>query len=260
MPWRFRTDPITCIRHWAFYPFAGPPEHIVALVGPCSRAAALAMPLLAGPVAAAPRAALPWVTQPEVFGRGAYGLGGAGYGYAPLELGLAGYGQAAYAPPQGFEVTPISIGTDRYPGGHHVTAPDQFPIRAGGGRNVVRSCSSVRHHTASRSRTVRRLGPAVGVGGAGGSAGQSDHQHQPEAFDMNQSGLIDAVDLHAILHRAYRAAGTQDAFAAQCGVSTAFINQVLTGKKPPSPKVLAAIGMREVVRYAPIKRIGSAAA
>lgn len=125
MPWRFRTDPITCIRHWAFYPFAGPPEHIVALVGPCSRAAALAWPLLAGPVAASPRMPLPWAVQPEIYGRGAYapfndyapGFGsGADFGWdASLGLSAGSFPHLASLPAGAREVSTPAVWANRAP-------------------------------------------------------------------------------------------------------------------------------------------------
>lgn len=43
--------------------------------------------------------------------------------------------------------------------------------------------------------------------------------------------------------------GSQEALAARCGVSGAYLSYVLNGQRPPSKKILDALGYRRVVLY-----------
>ena len=55
------------------------------------------------------------------------------------------------------------------------------------------------------------------------------------------------------LTKAVNAAGTQTAFAKQHGVSLAYVNDVLQGRRKAGKKILTALGLRPVVSYEPIK-------
>ena len=55
------------------------------------------------------------------------------------------------------------------------------------------------------------------------------------------------------LRRACRQAGGQNHWARRHGLSQAYVSDVLTGKKPPGPRLLAALGLRLVTTYRPVK-------
>lgn len=61
--------------------------------------------------------------------------------------------------------------------------------------------------------------------------------------------LVDAIDLTAMLFRACKSAGSQQAFGRQIGASRQFVHQVINGDKPASPAMLAALGVRRVERF-----------
>lgn len=93
---RFWTDCLTGIRHWRWYARVGRPDR--ALVWPCTKLAALGLPLLIGP-ALPPffvpppivEEAAPWVP----FGAGLYEFGsgfGGGYGGGAFLPAYGGYG------------------------------------------------------------------------------------------------------------------------------------------------------------------------
>ncbi len=63
------------------------------------------------------------------------------------------------------------------------------------------------------------------------------------------SEALDSLGLHARLRKACEAAGSQKAWAARHGVSAGHVNDVLNDRKPAGPAVLAALGLRKVVRY-----------
>ena len=46
--------------------------------------------------------------------------------------------------------------------------------------------------------------------------------------------------------------GSQKALAEDLGVSSAFISDILLGKRQPTGKVLECLGLRRVVRYEPV--------
>ncbi len=113
--WRYLTD-ANCVRHWHLYRNAGPAERIRALLPACTRAGALALPLLAGPAAAPPLVSalaspLPWIGQPDAFGGGAYALGGPGYGFGDAGYAaLGGFGGGyGYAGAEGRLVPPALV-------------------------------------------------------------------------------------------------------------------------------------------------------
>lgn len=71
--------------------------------------------------------------------------------------------------------------------------------------------------------------------------------------EINQSGLLDAIDVSALLRKACDDAGSQKAFASRAGVSAAFVHAVLSAKSAPSGSILRAIGLRKITRYTKIK-------
>lgn len=72
-------------------------------------------------------------------------------------------------------------------------------------------------------------------------------------IEMSQPTMLDSIDVAARLRRACADAGGQTAFAGQVGVSVAFVNAVLSARKAPGARVLAAIGLRQIVRYVPVR-------
>lgn len=56
-------------------------------------------------------------------------------------------------------------------------------------------------------------------------------------------------DIREHLRIAVLTAGSQKAFAARHGISPAYINDVLQGRREPGEKILAAIGFERVVTY-----------
>lgn len=61
-------------------------------------------------------------------------------------------------------------------------------------------------------------------------------------------------DVYRLLDATCRKAGSQSAFAAQHGMTVQFVSAVLNARKAPSPRLLAALGLREVVRFMPIQQ------
>lgn len=135
--WRYTT--IDCIRVWKFYQTVGPAERVRALLPACTRAGALALPLLAGPAAGPLLAApvvpeLPWIGAPG-WVQAALPFGPGGYRYGPGGFGGSGYaggfGAAGYAfpRPEGYEQQAVatqliaqgyqSVGGEQAPGGNH---------------------------------------------------------------------------------------------------------------------------------------------
>lgn len=82
----------------------------------------------------------------------------------------------------------------------------------------------------------------------------------PAQPKMNLYGIANSIDdygMYAALRQACAAAGSQRAFAEQIGVTEAFISAVLHGRKAPGPTVLAAVGLRRIVRYVPTRGVGA---
>ena len=156
--WRYYTTP-DCIRHWHLFRHVGPAEIVRAALPACTRAGALALPLLAAP-AAVPvpvparvlPAPLPWIGQPDAFGGGAYALGGPGYGF----------GEAGYAPFSEFAPLPAGsalVGAVSNRGGRHVTASDQLTFGAGAGAAASAPFSPISPALASTPDTAPRPVP-----------------------------------------------------------------------------------------------------
>ncbi len=64
--------------------------------------------------------------------------------------------------------------------------------------------------------------------------------------------VLDALDVHAMLRRACAEAGGQKAWAARHGVPYSYLNNVVNGYREPTDAMLAALGLRRVVKYAPL--------
>ncbi len=67
---------------------------------------------------------------------------------------------------------------------------------------------------------------------------------------MSESELI------AMLRDACAQAGGQKTWAVKHGVSPAYLSDVINGLRAPAAKILAAIGVRRVVTYKPVKTKG----
>lgn len=65
---------------------------------------------------------------------------------------------------------------------------------------------------------------------------------------MSAPGLT-SLDVCARLRAACRAAGGQQAWAQQNGVSPAYVCDVLNARRDPGDSILRALGLRKVVRY-----------
>lgn len=65
---------------------------------------------------------------------------------------------------------------------------------------------------------------------------------------MTEAGLT-YLDVCARLRAACRAAGGQQAWAQQNGVSPAYVSDVLNARRDPGDSILTALGLRKVVRY-----------
>ena len=61
--------------------------------------------------------------------------------------------------------------------------------------------------------------------------------------------LLTLADVFRALQDAITAAGGQRAFAVAHGLAPALVNDVLHARRPVSPLILAAIGLRKVERY-----------
>lgn len=59
-------------------------------------------------------------------------------------------------------------------------------------------------------------------------------------------------DVVALLRRRAKEAGSQDALAEELGISRAFLTNILAGRKKPSAKILAQLGLRRVNHYEPV--------
>lgn len=64
---------------------------------------------------------------------------------------------------------------------------------------------------------------------------------------------ITLIDVFIALRKACMAAGGQSAWAEAHAMSPAYVSDVLNGRREPGAKILAALGLRKVVRYVPVK-------
>lgn len=58
--------------------------------------------------------------------------------------------------------------------------------------------------------------------------------------------MFDGDNVRKLLRSRVERAGGQSAFAKQAGVERTHMNMVLNGRRPPSPSILAALGLRIV--------------
>ena len=61
--------------------------------------------------------------------------------------------------------------------------------------------------------------------------------------------MASLVDIYTGIRRLCREAGGQSAWGKRSGISPSYISDVLHGRKPPGPKILAAVGYRAVTIY-----------
>lgn len=71
--------------------------------------------------------------------------------------------------------------------------------------------------------------------------------------------MMDALDVCRLLRQACKAAGSQQAWAAQNGVSPAYVSDVLNARREPGDSILAALGLRRVVKYVEVRKRDAAA-
>lgn len=64
---------------------------------------------------------------------------------------------------------------------------------------------------------------------------------------------ITLVDVFGMLRKACRDAGGQSAWAALHDMSPAYVSDVLNARSEPGDKILTALGLRKVVRYAAVR-------
>lgn len=67
------------------------------------------------------------------------------------------------------------------------------------------------------------------------------------------TGEITLVDVFGLIRTACRAAGGQSAWAEANGMSAAYVSDVLNARREPGPRMLAAIGLRKITRYVPVR-------
>ncbi|WP_375275579.1 helix-turn-helix domain-containing protein [Methylorubrum thiocyanatum] len=60
-------------------------------------------------------------------------------------------------------------------------------------------------------------------------------------------------DVRARLSTAIREAGSQKLFAARAGVSAAYVNDIIHGRRAPGERVLAAIAVQRVERFVSLR-------
>lgn len=61
--------------------------------------------------------------------------------------------------------------------------------------------------------------------------------------------MLSEDDIRERLRAAIAAAGSQQAFARQCGISAQYINDVVRGRREPGHKILDALGLERIVTY-----------
>lgn len=77
-----------------------------------------------------------------------------------------------------------------------------------------------------------------------------------ESASIKSVDFLGEREFFDLLNTACGVAGSQKAFAEQCGVSAQYLHSVLHAKQAPSPAILGAIGLRRVTFY---QRIGAEA-
>jgi len=66
-------------------------------------------------------------------------------------------------------------------------------------------------------------------------------------------------DVYRLLDAACRKAGSQSAWAKEHGMTVQFVSAVLNARKAPSPRLLAALGLREVRRFVVVQQASTRA-
>jgi DNA-binding transcriptional regulator YdaS (Cro superfamily) len=65
--------------------------------------------------------------------------------------------------------------------------------------------------------------------------------------------VLDLPDVVRELRRRCEAAGGQSAWAAEAGVASQYVSDVVRGRREPGPRIIAGLGLRREVRFVPIK-------
>ena len=68
------------------------------------------------------------------------------------------------------------------------------------------------------------------------------------------TGYITLSGFYADLRKSCDAAGGQSKWSLAHGISPQYVNDVLNARKDPGPKILAALGLRRVIAFAPINQ------
>jgi DNA-binding transcriptional regulator YdaS (Cro superfamily) len=63
-----------------------------------------------------------------------------------------------------------------------------------------------------------------------------------------------AEEVRKKIEAAYKAMGSQRAWARKIGVSAPFLNRVIRGEKEPSGAILHELGLERIVDYQPVRR------
>ena len=66
---------------------------------------------------------------------------------------------------------------------------------------------------------------------------------------ITQVDVLRIGDVYTLLRNRIKEAGSQKAFAAQCGVSETYISDVMNARRDPGPQVLGTLGLRRIVCY-----------
>ena len=59
--------------------------------------------------------------------------------------------------------------------------------------------------------------------------------------------------VYAVLRRSAEDAGGQSAWATSHAISSQYVSDVVNARRDPGPKILAALGLKSVVRYVKVK-------
>jgi hypothetical protein len=72
---------------------------------------------------------------------------------------------------------------------------------------------------------------------------------------VTEAPLLDSLDVFKRLRAACAAAGGQAAWAARHELSAAYVSEALNGTREPGPRILAALGLKKVVKFAEVRRV-----
>jgi len=65
--------------------------------------------------------------------------------------------------------------------------------------------------------------------------------------------MMDSIDVCRLLRQACKEAGSQQAWALRNGVSPQYVCDILNTRREPGDSILAALGLRKIVRYVEIR-------